>query len=865
MVRVLGFLALLVMTLGVWFGVRRVWQPSGTTRLRRLTLAVRLIILGSLLLALTPLTWTRTPERQALVVVADRSGSAGSGQQTVLDGVATLDKNKPSGDTMSVVAFSDRAVVEAAPSEQLNFNGFTQTLSLDNTNIAAALTTGGAVADGADMRRHVVLISDGRETVGDAQAAAAVLRGQGVRVDVVPLDITAGPDARIDSVIAPYVIAPNTRAHVLVHLAANTTTTVVMTTFVDGSQVLSRPVSLTSSGAGVELTLDPLAAGAHSVTVKISGGADALPQNDSGGAIINVIDTPQVLVVEGANGAGAAIAGSLRAAGVVVDIVPKLPSAGLTEYQSVVLCDVPQSALAGAAVAALDDAVKTHGVGLVVSGGANSFGAGGYQGKPIEKLLPVEMQVPERPSTAPIGVVLVLESVENPNADATIRQAAHAIVNELGPNDYIGIAVNGYGPGASWPVPFQAATNKAAINSAIDATTDYNDPPSYGPAMQDAQATLNQHPNLRKQVIVLGDGDAEGPDPAVVAGMVHDGITVSSVGADIDHSQGQMAVMQQIATEGGGKFYQTTNLSQVPEFLIKVTTENVRPWIIDGSVQLRQVGAGAALSGIDVSAMPNITGYVAAQPREASEVLLNSPEDDPVMAEWHYGNGTVLTWMSDAAGKWSGDLLRWSNGGRLFANMVASTLSVSPDSNMALSAQAAGDHGHLVAVVRGSASGTQVIATVQSDGSEPIQNIVMTRTGSAQFEADFPFGSGTRYTIRANGQGPSYQGGAITGLVVSYAPEYRYWGADSGRLQLIAAAGGGAVFPPATLATVWSQPVPEVPRHTPLWPYLLATAAILFPVDVGLRLFGLTARGGVARRTAAHPAKRQPAGGRRRG
>ena len=74
-------------------------------------------------------------------------------------------------------------------------------------------------------RRHVVLMTDGRENVGDAVGEARVLRSEGVRVDVLPLRVPIGPDVRVDSVQVPSTVLPGSRAQATAVLVSNETTT----------------------------------------------------------------------------------------------------------------------------------------------------------------------------------------------------------------------------------------------------------------------------------------------------------------------------------------------------------------------------------------------------------------------------------------------------------------------------------------------------------------------------------------------------------------------------------------------------------------------------------------------------------------
>jgi uncharacterized membrane protein len=63
----------------------------------------------------------------------------------------------------------------------------------------------------------------------------------------------------------------------------------------------------------------------------------------------------------------------------------------LARYRAVLFVDVPRSALSDRQLTALRQAVATHNVGFLMTGGPRSFGPGGYAGSPIAELLPVRM------------------------------------------------------------------------------------------------------------------------------------------------------------------------------------------------------------------------------------------------------------------------------------------------------------------------------------------------------------------------------------------------------------------------------------------------------------------------------------------
>jgi hypothetical protein len=70
-------------------------------------------------------------------------------------------------------------------------------------------------------------------------------------------------------------------------------------------------------------------------------------------------------------------------------------------------------------------------------------------------------------------------------------------------------------------------------------------------------------------------------------------------------------------------------------------------------------------------------------------------------------------------------------------------------------------------------------------------------------------------------------------LNVPYSPEYRTTGLDRSFVQKLAAAGGGSVI--TNPADAWSNNLPSVPQEYDMSLWLLLLAALLLPIDVGVR------------------------------
>jgi len=112
--------------------------------------------------------------------------------------------------------------------------------------------------------------------------------------------------------------------------------------------------------------------------------------------------------------------------------------------------------------------------------------------------------------------------------------------------------------------------------------------------------------------------------------------------------------------------------------------------------------------------------------------------------------------------------------------------------------------------------------------------LAVEQVAPGRYAADFPTPKAGTYFLELSLE---HRGRLVyarrRGLAVGYPDEYRTRPADHGLLQAIAEATGGSydTSPDEVVA-----PSPRtVPRTTLLWPYFLASAAVIFVIDVATR------------------------------
>jgi uncharacterized membrane protein len=836
-------LLLLLIPIGilVFLTWRRMSLPFPRSQ-RYLILASRLLLFTLIVSALAGATVSLPISRQAVVFVGDISASTAPQQAFIEQWINDAIRHKRPDDQVGIVAVGRNALVEQSVRTQIDFSQFESTPDTNYTDLAAGLRLAAAILPQGSERR-IVLLSDGQQNLEDALPEAQLLQQQGIRLDIVPLPAFDGPEARIDGLTAPTTLHTNERFLLHARFFSTVAQRVSLRLYLDQALLSQQSLQLNGGEQEVTFTLQAPPAGFHTYRITMDAPLDTISQNNQAAAFVNVQGPPHVLIIEGRPGAGHNIAASLQAAHIDVTVgtpadVP-ITLDGLVNYNAVVLADVPAADLGSTRMLVLQSFVRDLGRGLVVSGGENSYGVGGYANTPLEETLPVRMEIPQHKDNPTIAVVLIVESLEIDTAVNISKEAAKGVLNLLTPRDYVGVSA-AFG---SLAIPLQHVTNKAAIDLAIDKMNP-NDPPSYLPDLEAAETALLHSDAKIKHVILLGDGDATDSYATQVLKMASEHISVSAVGTNID-TYNDLTMMQQIAAWGKGRFYRADNPNAIPQILLDETRQAARRAIIEEPFVPAIIGPHPILTGL--SSLPQLTGYVATTPKAASQIVLTSHLDDPVLAVWQYGLGRVVAWTSDALGLWTSDWLHWSDAARWWANLVTWTAST-PDSQLIVNGEIVGGNGHIIvdlppeiSPAPGQLNQQQVqVKIIAPDLSQ--QTTTLQPTAPGRWEGNFPTTQVGAYLLRVTWQarsssstGPPSQLTTTTGLVVPYSPEYSTSGTDLRFLNLLAHAGGGSMLNANDTASAFSPNLPPVNTGISIIFWLFALAALLLPIDIALR------------------------------
>lgn len=684
-------------------------RPSGIERAR--ALALRALAIVALAAAAAGLRLPAPRLGRSLVLLLDVSDSVASGGLEELRASA--------GAVLASLGPRDRAAVLAFAGGIRELSGFAEPgaarrrlLSAElsapepgESDLAAALARGAALARVGGGEPLLVLLSDGRPTRGGTELAAAA--GRGLPVHVLPAG-RARPAGHSVELSAPAARRPGEAFEIAYRVESPRAAELEFELLADGIRVAGGGLAL-GAGGGLFRASVPASAGAAGGALPLvlrlrEPGGEVLAET---GALVAESGEGAVLVASGGT-APSPLAAALRAQGIPARAfaAAELPrsAAGWAGASAAVLDDVPALALGEGQQEALRDFVSGGG-GLLVVGGGSSLGRGEYYATGLEELLPVSTDTRRRLLYTRARLLFVLDvsgsMSERLGSGTKLGAALDAVAAAFGvlnPQDEVGVL--GFDALASWILPFGPADRGPALREAL-AVEGGGGGTSLGVALEEVLKAFGPPGPTKRHAVVLTDGLSTSADyESLTEELRAAGISLSTVGvgARVDEE-----LLASLAASAGGRYHRA-ELDRLPLILNKETVAATREMVVEGSFSAAATaeappfakalagGASAGGAGADAAqpGAPRFGGYLRTELKPYAEAWLTalptaaagSPgaaaaagtagdrTADPLLASWRYGAGRVAVFASDSGSRW---LAPWTGSpsyGRLWAGVI---------------------------------------------------------------------------------------------------------------------------------------------------------------------------------------------------
>ena len=862
---------------------------------RLMVLTLRSLVLTFLVFALADMQFQRRSDQLTVIYLLDQSLSIPTNQrQEMVDYVnASIEEHhdESANNRYAVIVFGREAAVEI-PLVNVNIplpDRIETVLDPEYTDLATAVQRAKAMFP-YDAAKRIVLVTDGNQNLGDLQREARAATISGVSIDVVPVMLSGRSEVAVEKVAVPASARRGQPFEIRAVLRNDAPEGDQRS--VKGKLRIVRKFGQHEVDVVTQEIEVPPGKRVYTISEEIDQpdfytyeaqfspddpSDDGMAQNNKASAFSHVRGKGHVLLIENWDKQGEFdyLVDRLRGEDIAVTVVSSdrlfTSLAELQRYDSVVLANVSRStgndadnvsSFSDDQISMLVCNTREMGCGLIMLGGPDTYGAGGWTNTELEKAMPVDFEI-KSAKVVPVGaLVLMMHAGEMPKANYWQKRIAFESIKILGSRDYCGLVQwNGSETwlwGQSQGGLIRVGPNRKMMLSLTDRMT-IGDMPAFDPALKmAATAFAGVNDAAVKHMIIISDGDPSAATTATLRRLKQQGVKITTVAVGSHGILGSQE-MQRIANFTGGKYYVVKSANALPKIYQREARRIAQPLIYEPKppVQPAIVTQHEIVQGLE-GGIPPISGFVLTSVKENPlvEVILRSPQpvsekNAAVLASWTYGAGKAVALTTDAGQRWADRWTQWDNYDKLFSQMVRWSM------------RPTGDQGNFSVATSVQDGNTQVIITGLDGEDQFLNNQVMSGTVVApdmssvhlrieqsapgRYVGEFPSELAGSYLIVVNpgaGQAP-----IRTGVNVGYSAEYRDNETNMALLQSIAQMavknGPEGILVESGLnmqqseqllaANPFRRDLQQAISNQSIWPWLVLVGSCVFFADVFVR------------------------------
>ncbi len=827
-----------------------------------LLLVLRCVTLLLLLLALCGAVLRLPSQAGTIIVVADRSQSmppaSAANQKEVID---LLHKAMGPDDRLAVVSFGRSVAVEQPPASG-QFAGFVHEVGDDASNLADGLEAALTLVP-RDAPGKVLVLSDGRWTGRDPTAVAAHAAARNVAIDYRFSQRSTANDLAIARIEAPPSVAPGESFLITAWVQAPTAQTISFE-LRRGEERLSAGEERLASGLN-RLTFRDRAGDPDTLTYMLTvagSGDDPVPENNRARFLVGVQGPRPILHVTEAKSSG--LAKLLQAGRLPIKVQTpeecRWSLEDLSKYSAVLIENVPAEKIGGAGMDNLAVWVRETGSGLMLTGGRNSYGTGGYYKSPLDPILPVSMELRNEHRKLAVAMAVALDrsgSMSAPVGGGRVKmdlanEGAAQVLELLGPMDELGVLAVDTDPHII--AELAPIKNKEPIKRDILSIHSQGGGIYIYVALEAASKMLVDAKAGTRHILLFADA-SDSEQPGNYAELIDKcrkaGITASVIGLGTPKDK-DAELLRDIAKRGNGRIFFTDKPEELPRLFAQDTFVAARNTFLDERTPIESTAGLPLLTGRPFDLKQAIGGYNLCYLRKGATLATRTLDDyrAPVVAAWRAGSGRVLCYTGEADGKYAGPITKWKDVGAWYTSLVrwvAGPANRLPPEMLLTQEMKNGLHRvrlHLDPQRVGDPFTELPHLTLLRSriGLPPeVQRTTLNWTDADILDRERALQG--RETVLATVTVPGHEPVALPPVCLPYSPEFQP--AEKGRglatLEHLARASGGKER--LELASAWK----ELPRHVrfvSLAPWLLSAAVVLLLLEVFERRSGLLSRRG---------------------
>ncbi|MCP4111245.1 MAG: VWA domain-containing protein [Desulfobacteraceae bacterium] len=563
-----------------------------------------------------------------------------------------------------------------------DFPGFVSDVEDDQSNLAQALQTALSLIPHESPGRILVL-SDGKWTGTDPMKAGSYAVRRSVAIDFRMYRRHQTNDISVEELVTPETTAPG-ESFILRALVNSLSGQEIEYTLFRDNTVISKGVKEFSPGKQTLLFRDKAAGpGTYQYTLHIKGREkDPVPENNRARAIMGVRGPHPILFVSGKKDSG--LAKLLLKSNINIKNIPtedcRWSIEELSRFSGLIIENVSADKIGLAGMENISAWIQETGAGIMMTGGKNSYGPGGYFRSPLASVMPVSMELRYEHRKLALAIAVVLDRSGSMGVSAGRGRKKMDIANLgtvqvldlLSPIDEFGVIAVDSSPHSIVDLgPVEKVDSERrkilAIDSGGGGIFVYN-------ALLAAAQMLQSAASETRHIILFADAaDAEEPGnyKELLEKCAKANITVSVIGLGrpVDRDA---ELLLDIAARGNGRCFFTDDPWDIPSLFAQDTFTVARSAFIDEPVPVRITPAVSGITDHVLKDIPDIGGYNLCYIKPGANLAMITQDDykAPVTAFWHAGKGRALSYTAEADGEFTGHIADWSQAGDFLTSMV---------------------------------------------------------------------------------------------------------------------------------------------------------------------------------------------------
>jgi hypothetical protein len=440
-----------------------------------------------------------------------------------------------------------------------------------------------------DRAARLLVVTDG-QTTESLDGLAERLVAEGVALDYRLLAPTSAIDYQAEAVFLPAQVQGSEPFVIEVRVTGAPDADVPLVLRRDDHEIGQAVAHVRAGAATLRFTDRVRASGAFRYSVELRAPGDAVRGNDRAASWIFVKGGARVVLVT--PHAGSPLAEALRAQAFEVDETPPAP-ASLGRFAGarlVVLDDEGADRLSRDAIASLDAFVRVLGGGLLMTGGPSSFGSGGWFASPLDKLLPVSMELRREHRRLAVAMAIVMDRSGSMSASVApgltkmdlANAGAARSIELLGELDAVSVIAVDSEPHRIVPLASLGSERTRVVDTVKRIRSEGGGIFVYR-GLEAGWEELRLAPHKQRHILLFADAaDSEEPDRyKELLGIVRGGggtVSVIALGTPQDQDAD---LLVDIAGRGGGRIFFSTDAATLPELFAQDTVAVARSAYID--------------------------------------------------------------------------------------------------------------------------------------------------------------------------------------------------------------------------------------------------------------------------------------------